>query len=427
MAQLAKRVANMPHVIGFDSLNEPGLGWLGQSLSPLLIDGKRQPNGPPMPGVAWSALDALAVAAGLTLELPLRDDSFDPNAPLATQTVNRKGIRIWRDDAICPFEQAGIYAIQTTSNSRVATALKEDAFRHVDGHSIDIANDVFAPFYHRVASTVRAIAPHWLLMAEMDPLGTMMGRTFPEDMPVQSVNCSHWYDVTLLVKKQFNSTLSVDLLTGERSASASEIGARYHRQLNAVKALADNVPSGLPTLIGEFGIPYDLDDGAAYAAWVNGKKDDEIWQTHTQALSLMYDALDALHMSSTQWNYTAGNQNNARVGDQWNQEDLSIYSLDQPTGRAIRGFCRPYAQALQGRLQQVCFDNETGVFNLSFEANPLLELPTQLYLPTVQYPNGVTINVSCPVLRQEHNAHSQLLLIWAKVPGIISVSCTRCA
>ena len=425
MAQVAKRVAAMPHVIGFDSLNEPGLGLLGQGLSPVLIDGKRQPNGPPMPGVVWSALDALAVAAGLTLELPLRDKSFDPTSPLSTQTVNRTGTRIWRTGAVCPFEQAGIYAVETTSHGRVAIALKEDAFSHVHGRPIDIANDVFAPFYHRVATTVRAIAPHWLLMAEMDPLGTMMGRTFPTDMPAQSVNCSHWYDVTLLVKKQFNSALSIDLLTGERSAGATEIGARFKRQLAAVKALADSVPSGLPTLIGEFGIPYDLDGGAAYADWADGKRDDDVWQTHTHVLSLMYDALDALHVSSTQWNYTAGNQNNARVGDQWNQEDLSIYSLDQPAGRGVRGFCRPYAQALQGLLQQVDFNNETGVFNLSFEANPLIELPTQLYLPTAQYPNGVAINVSGPVLRQEHQPHHQLLLIWAKAPGIISVGCTR--
>ena len=425
MAQVAKRVAGMPHVIGFDSLNEPGLGWLGQSLSPTCVDGKRKPGGPPMPGVVWSALDALAVAAGLTLKLPLRNNSFDPAAPLATQTINPNGVRIWRAGATCPFEQAGIYAVTSTSNGPVATALKEDAFSHVEGRPIDIANDVFAPFYRRVASTVRAVAPNWLLMAEMDPLGAMMGRRFPADMPAQSVNCSHWYDVTLLVKKQFNSALSVDLLTGERAAGTLEIGARFKRQLAAVKALADTVPGGLPTLIGEFGIPYDLDDGAAYAAWANGRRDDDIWQTHSQVLSLMYDALDALQISSTQWNYTATNRNNARIGDQWNQEDLSVYSLDQPLGRAVRGFCRPYAQAIQGRLQNVCFDNDTGVFNLSFEANPLIEPPTQLYLPRAQYPNGLTINVSGPVLRQEHNEHSQLLLIWAKAPGVILVSCAR--
>ena len=425
MAQVAQRVASMPHVIGFDSLNEPGLGWLGQSLSPVMVDGKRQPGGAPMPGVVWSALDALAVAAGMTLDLPARDHSFDPCAATAVQTVNPQGVRIWRDGVLCPFAQAGIYAIEATGDGPVIQALNEAAFSQFQGRAINIASDVFEPFYHRVASTIRAIAPHWLLLAEMDPFGAMSGRTFPAGMPAQSVNASHWYDVTLLVKKQFDCTSSVDLLTGECSIGAPEIGARYQRQLAAVKALAESVPSGLPTLIGEFGIPYDLADGMAYAAWASGNQDDAIWHAHTQALSLMYDALDALHLSSTQWNYTAGNQNNARIGDQWNQEDLSVFSLDQPAGRAVHGFCRPYAQAIQGSLQQVSFDTETGVFKLTFEADPAMGLPTQIYLPALQYPDGLHTTVDGPVRRYEHDLQSQLLLVWAEAAGTISVTCTR--
>ena len=425
MAQVARRVAGMPHVIGFDSLNEPGLGWLGQSLSPALVGGQRQPSGPPMPGIVWSALDALAVAAGVPLDLPVRGQSFDPHAATAMQTVNPRGIRIWRDGVDCPFAQAGIYAVESTDSGPLVVALKEAAFSHYQGRAINIASDVFEPFYHRVASTLRAIAPHWLLLAEMDPFGAMSGRTFPTGMPAQSVNASHWYDVTTLVKKQFDSALSVDLLTGERSVGATEIGARYKRQLAAVKALGDAVPSGMPTLIGEFGIPYDLADGAAYAAWASGHRDDTIWHAHTEALSLMYDALDALHLSSTQWNYTAGNQNNARIGDQWNQEDLSVYSLDQPEGRAVRGFCRPYAQALQGSLQQVSFELRTGVFNLVFEADPSVDSPTQIYLPTLQYPGGLTLTFDGPVLRHVHDPKTQLLLVWAKAVGIVSVTCIR--
>jgi Cellulase (glycosyl hydrolase family 5)/Glycoside hydrolase family 5 C-terminal domain len=425
MTEVAKRVSDMAHVIGFGSMNEPGLGWLGQPLSPVVVNGKRQASGPPMPGMFWSALDALAVASGITIDLPVRGNSFDPRSDMTSQTVNSQGIRIWRDGVACPFEQAGIYAIEASSKGVVATALKEDAFRHYQGRTLQIAEDIFAPFYHRVASALRAVGPHWLLMAEMDPLGAMLGRTFPADMPAQSVNATHWYDVTLLVKKQFDPSLSVDLLTGEHSSGEIEIGARYQRQLAAVKALGEPVPWGLPTLIGEFGIPYDLDDRAAYAAWASGNQDGSIWKTQTQVLSLMYDALDALHLSSTQWNYTAGNQNHARIGDQWNQEDLSVYSLDQPAGRAVHGFCRPYAQALQGSLRRVFFDRFTGVFELAYEANPLISLPTQIYLPSLQYAFGLDIALAGPVLRHKHLADSDTLLVWAASPGTISVSCTR--
>ena len=434
MAQVAARLAHMPHVVGFDSLNEPGLGWLGQSLGSTLSSGKAQPDGAPIPGVMWSALDALAVAAGMTLDLPVRGLNFDPKAETTWQTVNPQGIRIWRDGVVCPFAQAGIYAIDASkaseaadasSGGAVAVALKENAFTQFQGRTLNIAEDVFSPFYHRVAQTFRAIAPHWLLMAEMDPFGAMSGRAFPASMPAQSVNASHWYDVTLLVTKQFDSALSVDLLSGEHSRGLLEVGARYRRQLAAVIALADAVPSGMPTLIGEFGIPYDLDDGAAYTAWTGGQRDDSIWHKHTLALSMMYEALDALHLSSTQWNYTAGNRNNARVGDQWNQEDLSVYSLDQPAGRAVRGFCRPYAQAIQGSLQHVHFDTASGTFELDYEVDPAIASPTKIYLPWAQYPNGVTIAFDGPVQSHKHIKSDQILLVWAIAPGVISVRCAR--
>lgn len=421
MAQVAQRVAHMPHVIGFDSLNEPGLGWLGQPLSPAMQDGKRQASGPPMPGLVWSALDALAVAAGVPVELPVRGPSFNPAAPLTWQVANPQGVRIWRDGVQCPFAEAGIYAVEGTA----AVPLKESAFTQYQGRSLDIASDIFAPFYHRVARTIRAYAPHWLVFAEMDPFGAMSGRTFPADMPAQSVNASHWYDVGLLVTKHFNSALSVDLLTGEVAQGAAAIGARYERQLAGMQALARNVPGGIPTLVGEFGIPYDLDEGAAYAAWAGGNRDESVWQAHTEALSLMYDALDALHMNSTQWNYTAGNQNHARIGDQWNQEDLSVYSLDQPDGRAVAGFCRPYAQAVQGRLQRVRFEREAGRFTLEYQASSELALPTQIYLPALVFKSGVDIAITGPVLRFEHSESSQTLQIWAQAAGLISVVCSK--
>ena len=78
----------------------------------------------------------------------------------------------------------------------------------------------------------------------------------------------------------------------------------------------------------------------------------------------MYSALDELLLHSTQWNYTASNRNDLRIGDGWNQEDLSIFSADQcldpgdpdSGGRALEGFCRPFARRVQGRIRRMQFD-----------------------------------------------------------------------
>ncbi len=119
--------------------------------------------------------------------------------------------------------------------------------------------------------------------------------------------------------------------------------------------MSEAVNGGAPTLIGECGIPFDLNGAEAYRAFDAGDRSDAPWTPHIIALDLMYNALDTLLISSTQWNYTASNRNDLAIGDGWNQEDLSIFSRDQQTnpadinsgGRALAGFVRPYAWRLR--------------------------------------------------------------------------------
>ena len=75
----------------------------------------------------------------------------------------------------------------------------------------------------------------------------------------------------------------------------------------------------IPTLIGEVGIPYDMNEKKAYATGD--------FSLHTEALDLYFDAMDENLLSYTIWNYTPDNTN--EYGDRWNGEDLSIFSRDQ--------------------------------------------------------------------------------------------------
>jgi hypothetical protein len=158
--------------------------------------------------------------------------------------------------------------------------------------------------------------------------------------------------------------------------------------LARVASAGDTLNGGAPTLIGEFGIPYDLNGGEAYRQWAEGERGAEIWSAHTAALTATYDALDALLLSSTQWNYTASNRNDPMVGDGWNQEDLSIWSPDQVEGddpdsgaRALEGFCRGYAQAAQGTLVSQRWDRAAGVFDTTVDVDATIAAPTIIFLP----------------------------------------------
>ena len=153
---------------------------------------------------------------------------------------------------------------------------------------------------------------------------------------------------------------------------------------------------GGPTLIGEIGVQFGIDEGAAYRAWAAGERGPLVFAKQAQMLSLMADALDTLKLSATWWNYTATNRNDPLVGDGWNQEDMSLFSPDQRDetndgGRGTAGFARSYVRAAQGRLVRMQFDGESGRLEAVIDADPQIAGPTEIVAPLAAYPDGVEV------------------------------------
>ncbi len=420
MREVAKRLKGMPHVMGFDTLNEPGTGWIGQGLSYRHLERSAAHPEPVRPGPAWSPLDGLAVARGLSREIP--ELAFDPGqmrvAPSGTRRVNASGTSIWLPGRSCPFEAAGAYRIR---NGEIEV-LREDFFQVAQGRTIDPDHDGMTPFFNRVAEEIRKIEDDWLVFAEVDPFRGLTGEAFPP-VPARTVNASHWYDIVTLVTKSFMYPTSINPFTMKMLNGAAEIEAGYAAALGRIKAASATIPGGAPTLIGEFGIPYDLDGAAAYQAWAAGDRSAAPWEKHVIALDLMYNAMDTHLLSSTQWNYTASNRNDTACGDGWNQEDLSVYSADQGGGRAVAGFVRPYVRACQGVVTRMRFERATGTFSFTFDADPSIDAPTEVFLPDVHYPGD--FKVSGPGLKAEVGASDGCLRIWASAAGLHDVRITR--
>jgi hypothetical protein len=392
MRAVAERVKDQPHVIGFDTLNEPGEGFIGQPLT-----GRAQHDSTDMvdmrPGLAISPMDALLAARGVPRKIPFMAMDRETRAmkEVRSETLNPKGISIWT--RACPFEAAGAY----DSVNRTAP-VNEQFFTHRGERKLSIEADYMAPFFARVAGAVRSVRKDWMIFAEVSPFRAFAGSGFAPGSPERTVNASHWYDIQTLASKRFRPR---ELRENPDDPAAQEaVAGKYTAQLGHIARLAETLsPEGAPTLIGEFGIPYDLDEGQAYSAWQGGDRSSKPWRQHELALRLMYEAMDKLLISSTQWNYTTANRNDASTGDGWNQEDLSIYSRDQDTGpndpnsggRAVKGFSRPYARRIQGEPKSVTFDSARGVFTLVFDAEPNISAPTEIFVPTIQFPNGVKI------------------------------------
>jgi hypothetical protein len=147
-----------------------------------------------------------------------------------------------------------------------------------------------------------------------------------------------------------------------------------------------------PTLIGEVGIPFDMQNGKAFR---NGDFSMQI-----RALDATMTALERNFASFTLWNYTADNSN-AR-GDQWNDEDLSLFSRDQMTGsgsvhdggRALKAAVRPYPRKISGESVSMSFDIRKAAFEFTFRHADGVDAPTEIFVPKVQYPQGFSVEVS---------------------------------
>ena len=229
-----------------------------------------------------------------------------------------------------------------------------------------------------------------MIFIETEP-GIEPPRWGSDDAP-QIVYAPHWYDGFVLFMKRFSPVIAADMFTGRVIWLPGRIRRSFARQLEQYKRQAAGLLGGGPTLIGEIGITYDLNDRQAYQT---GNFSAQI-----RAMDRSLRAIEDNLLSCTIWNYTADNDN-AR-GDQWNGEDLSIFSRDQQTdpedinsgGRALEAVVRPYPRATAGEPLRLSFDYKSGVFLYEFRHHPAVEAPTEIFVPDFQYPGGYDVQVS---------------------------------
>jgi hypothetical protein len=208
------------------------------------------------------------------------------------------------------------------------------------------------------------------------------------------VDATHWYDDLTLVTKRRVSFLAYDARHDRIVLGRKRVRRYFTEALRELKAYSAAHMGGAPTLLGEFGIPFDMKGSRAY--------ETGDYRRQERALSANYDAVDAALIDSTLWNYTAGNRHER--GDLWNTEDLSIFCRDDMEagrtetgdpgdagGRALRGFVRPYARATAGEVLEMRFDGRRGIFCLRYRPDPAVAAPTEVFLPALQFPRGYAI------------------------------------
>lgn len=401
MRRLAHALRGLPNVVGFDTLNEPVRGYLG-------VDNLNDCCGRPRMGDFPSPVEAMALASGKPMEVGVWDLDIRGNRRISSRLLNPKGLRLWQDGFDCVWRENGVWDFTPGGLPRL---LRPHHFSRVNGRLLDFNQDYYRPFANRFAREIRAELPDALIFIETEP-STPPPRWSDQDAQ-NIVYAPHWYDGLTLVFKRYVSWIAADFHTDRLVIGPGAIRRSFKNQLARFHQDSHRYLRNAPVLVGEFGIPFDLDKKRAYRTGV--------FSAQVKALDRSMRAIEDNLYSSTLWNYTPDNTN--LRGDQWNDEDLSIFSRDQQSdpndihsgGRALEAVLRPYPIATAGQPVQLRFDLRKKEMDYVFEHDPEIAAPTEFFVPNFHYSNGV--QAITPHGWVQHEPETQHLVYHPTRPG----------
>ncbi|KAK4988632.1 endo-1,4-beta-glucanase [Elasticomyces elasticus] len=327
-------------VIGWESMNEPNRGLVGwPDLSTIPASQKLQKGTSP---TAWQAM---LTASGRSCEIDTWDFGGLGPYKAGTELVDPKGQTAWLtadyDDSYygwkrdpgwklgeCIWAQHGVWDPSSDE------LLKKDYFSKVPmtRQKIDQdywTNNYFMEHWRKYKAAIRSVFPEAIMFMQPSPFEIPPSIKNTKDDDPNMVFASHFYDGITLITKKWNRFWNVDVLGILRGrylspAFAIKVGEGairncFRDQLAALQQEGIEYMGIHPIVFTEIGIPYDMDNQYAY------KTGD--YTSQTLALDANHYALEGSKAQGfTLWVYTA--KNNHYWGDNWNGEDLSIYSCD---------------------------------------------------------------------------------------------------
>jgi hypothetical protein len=379
--QVALRMRDFEHVVGYDSLNEPSAGWIGKpdlnSFEGSLV----------VSGISPTPYEAMLLAAGFPQTVGVWQTGVNGPREKHKVKLNEVGETLWNPGVEPVWRANGVWDIDEAGMPYMKNP---DHFHVVGGREVDFNEDYFKPFVKRYADEIRSVHPDALIFVESVPSSWHL--TWNENDPKDIVHAGHWYDGVTLFMKMFFDFFTVDVDQGKVIVGRKKVRKHFSNAIKEIIERTNEQMSSVPTLIGEVGIPFDMYNKRAYKTRNFGMQE--------RALDATMQALESNLANFTLWNYTPDNSN--KRGDLWNDEDLSLFSRDQQKGtgeihdggRALRAALRPYPRATAGIPEKVLFDMRNRLFEMTFIHDPEITIWTEIFVPNYQYPNGYQVEVS---------------------------------
>ncbi|KAJ6588126.1 glycoside hydrolase family 5 protein [Mycena capillaripes] len=375
--RIVKAVGDLDAVLGFEMMNEPHRGYIDlKSLHEFDYNTDLHLNYVPSP------FQSFQLGAGHPTSVSYWSRSFPmPTSKTSEAVLNTTGRRAWRPDGPtlgeCLWAMHGVWGWDR--NKDVGVVLRENYFvKHpLTGDKIDWYTDFYYPFLHKWVNRVRSASPpEKIAFVEAIPNEFCPASWTPEQCVPNMVYAPHWYDLNALFLKAFGDfTVNVQGLSrGMFPLKAfywGQKGARDNFSLQirnivegGYKALGEK-----PVLIGECGVPMDMNKGAAF------ESDDFTWQA--RMMDAMITGLERSLVGFALWNYNPFNDD--QRGDSWNGENFSWFSrrralpasllyfeqdapsLDQGA-RILPAVVRPYAAKTAGIPLRFEYEMTSGSF-----------------------------------------------------------------
>ncbi|PYH92940.1 glycosyl hydrolase [Aspergillus ellipticus CBS 707.79] len=337
-------------VIGWESMNEPHRGLIGiQDISVVPPDQQLQL------GTSPTAFQAILTGSGRACEQTTwAFGGFGPHQT-GRELVDPEGESVWlpanyddhkygwkRDPdwklGECLWAQHGVW---DPSSDQL---LQKDYFskKPQTGEPLDydrFTNSYFLEHYRAYRDAIRSVWQGAIMLCQPPVMEIPPDLKGTIDDDPNMVHAVHYYDGLTLLTKHWNRLYNVDVIGVLRGkylapAFAVKIGESAIRnclrdQLKFLRDESLRYMGSHPLVFTEIGIPYDMDDKHAYKTGDYGSQ--------ISAMDANHFALEGSTGNGfTLWLYTT--TNNHEWGDNWNGEDLSIYSLDDlelPSGKPL--------------------------------------------------------------------------------------------
>ncbi|EMD34286.1 glycoside hydrolase family 5 protein [Gelatoporia subvermispora B] len=334
-------------VIGWDSMNEPFEGLCGHP------DLNANPSEPTTMRKGTFPTPAQSMRLGMGQKQTMENWKFGQFGPQrsGSVTVDPQGVKVWANPSTepdgvhprwgwrrdpgwklgtCIWAQHGVWDVESGYVNEPDYFVTTPANPERDVAFID---DYWRTHWQAYAERIRQshpdaimfVAPPVFAPPPIIEQGYLQGRC---------CYSAHYYDGLTLVTRHWNwfNADALGLLRKKYSSkyAAVKIGEGAIRksiqeQLGVLKADAP-ILGPYPTIIGEIGIPYDMDSKRAYGFTDNGKYKGD-YSSQQRALDASLNAADGPNaLNYTIWNYCPDNSH--EWGDQWNLEDLSLWSPD---------------------------------------------------------------------------------------------------